>query len=69
MTGEVVNLRRARKIRDRAERETVAAANRVAYGRTKVERQVTKIEGARRQRRLDGHRLESRDGQGVGEDA
>lgn len=68
MTGEVVNLRRARKARDRAERETVAAANRVAFGRTKAERTVTTMEGARSARRLDGHLLESDDGQGVGTD-
>ena len=60
--GEVVNLRRARKTRDRTERETVAAANRVAYGRTKVERQSQAIETARTERVLDGHRLATRDG-------
>ena len=62
MTGDIVNLRRARKVRDRAERETTAAANRVAYGRTKIERRVQSIETARTERALDGHRLVSRDG-------
>ena len=65
MTGEVVNLRRARKVRDRAERETVAAANRVAFGRTKAERETRSVEAARSERRLDGHRLVPRDGDGA----
>ena len=62
MTGEVVNLRRVRKARDRAEREVVAAANRVVHGRTKPERQAQEIETTRSERHLDGHRLASRDG-------
>ena len=63
MTGEVVNLRRARKARDRAEREVTAAANRVIHGRTKAERQSKTMESARNARLLDGHRLASRDGE------
>jgi len=38
MTAEVVNLRRARKARDRTIAETQAAANRVAFGRTRAEK-------------------------------
>ena len=36
MTGDVVNLRRARKVRARAAQETVAAANRAAHGRSRA---------------------------------
>ena len=36
--GEVVNLRRARKARDRAAGQAQAAANRTAFGRTGAER-------------------------------
>ncbi len=62
MTGEVVNLRRARKSCERAEREVVAASNRILHGRSKVERLSKEMESARSERLLDGHRLASRDG-------
>ena len=57
MSGDVVNLRRARKARDRVQREAVAAANRVEHGRSRIEREVTAVEAARGERLLDGHRL------------
>ena len=55
--AEIVNLRQARKRKQRAERDAQADANRVAFGRTKEERHLS---GARKDldaRRLDGHRL------------
>jgi hypothetical protein len=55
--GEIVNLRRARKSRKRAEDERVADANRVAFGRTKVERSLSDTQKALDARRLDGHQL------------
>ena len=39
--GEIVNLRRARKTRDKRVKEDAAQGNRVAYGRTKVERELS----------------------------
>ena len=39
--GEVVNLRRARKDRARREKEAQAQENRVAFGRSKAERELT----------------------------
>ena len=56
--GEVVNLRRARKARDRTAGEAQAAANRVAFGRTKAERTNDAAEKARRIRALDGAKRE-----------
>ncbi len=56
--GEVVNLRRARKARDRAAEEAQAAANRVAFGRTKAERINDAAVEARRLRALDGAKRE-----------
>lgn len=54
--GDVVNLRMARKQKQRAAKETVAAENRVRFGRTKAEREreaaLADLEAAR----LDGHR-------------
>ena len=60
--GEIVNLRRARKARNRAEDERKAAENRVAFGRTKAERKQSEAEQALAAGRLDGHRLAAKDG-------
>jgi len=54
--GEVVNLRRARKARDRREKEEAAQANRVAFGRTKVERELTEAQKRLEAGRLDAHK-------------
>jgi hypothetical protein len=54
--GEIVNLRRARKAKARAEGERRAAANRIAHGRTRAEREATKAETELQVARLDGHR-------------
>ena len=53
--GDVVNLRRMRKIRDRLQKASQAAETRVYHGCTKAEKA---IEHARRdaaRRTLDGH--------------
>lgn len=61
--GEIVNLRRARKTRDKRVQEDAAQVNRVAYGRTKAERELSaaqtrletaKLEAHRRERETDG---------------
>ncbi|WP_370678072.1 DUF4169 family protein [Pleomorphomonas sp. PLEO] len=57
--SDVVNLRRARKDRDRRRREGEAAENRAKFGRGKVEKLTTQAQDALETRRLDGHRLES----------
>ena len=56
--GEIVNLNRARKARDRAAREAQAAANRTAHGRSKAERTRDEAVAAKRDAVLDGARLE-----------
>lgn len=56
--GEVVNLRRARKAKVRADAAAVADANRIAYGRTAAEKAAARAEAARRERALDGARRE-----------
>ncbi len=56
MTANVVNLRLARKRRARAEAETKAVENRVAFGRPKHERRQAEAERAHAERRLDGQR-------------
>ena len=57
--GEIINLRQARKVKARAEKERVAAANRAKFGRTKAERDAGRLEEARLDRRLDGSRRET----------
>ncbi len=56
--GELVNLNRARKARDRAARAAQADANRVAFGRTRAERVAADAERARQEDALDGAKLE-----------
>jgi hypothetical protein len=56
---EIVSLRRARKARDRTEREAAAAANRVAFGRTKADRVRDAAARGLEQARLSGHRLDA----------
>jgi len=52
--AEIVNLNRVRKVKARSEAQATAAANRIAHGRTKVEKQAAKVEAERRARELDG---------------
>jgi hypothetical protein len=52
--GEIVNLNRARKARDRAHAKADAAANRAAHGRTKGEKTLAEAEKALRDAGLDG---------------
>jgi len=59
--AEIINLRQARKQRDRQEKESRAAANRVRFGRTKAERRQARDEEARKARDLDGKRREEGD--------
>lgn len=61
--GEVVNLRRARKDRARADADRKADANRIAFGRTKSEKSLTQAERDIAERRIDGHRLDRPDEQ------
>jgi len=56
--AEIVNLRRMRKARERAESEARASANRLAHGRNKAEKQKAQTELARRDQILDGARRE-----------
>jgi Domain of unknown function (DUF4169) len=56
MMGDIVNLRRARKQKQRDEGAKAAAANREKFGRTKAERLTTKAEAQRSDKSLDGHK-------------
>ncbi len=52
--GEIVNLRREKKRRARAEAEALAVQNRALHGRTKAERDGEALVRAREARVLDG---------------
>ncbi len=56
--GDVVNLNHYRKRRERLRAEGRGAENRARKGRTKLERDTATNEAERRQRKLDGKRIE-----------
>jgi hypothetical protein len=57
--AEIVNLRRARKARQRAEKEKTAQANRVLHGTPKHLRKLSKAEKNKAEQRLLAQRLET----------
>ena len=63
--GDVVNLRQARKRRDRRAAEDKAAENRAKFGMTKTEKAQARDEAERLARHVDGTRRE-RDDDGEG---
>lgn len=65
MSAEIVNLRRARKAKSRAEKEATAAANRVRFGRTKAERMEQSAQRDLSERRLEGARREPAKGDSI----
>ena len=59
--GEIVNLRRERKRRARAEASQAAASNRARHGATSAERAALRLEAERSDAVLDGARLRDAD--------
>ena len=57
--GEIVNLRRARKAKARADAQDTASANRAVFGTPKRVRELTKARSEKDRRDLEGRRLES----------
>ena len=56
--AEPINLNKARKAKARAAGKAQAAENRVAFGRTKGEKAVSKLEAERARRELEGKKRE-----------
>jgi len=56
--AEIINLKQARKRRDRASDKARAVTNRVVHGMPKAERERAAREAAEAARRLDAHRRE-----------
>lgn len=66
MSADIVNLRKARKVRDRAAKEKRAEENRAKFGRTKSERKRTEADEDLRARRLEQHRRDADEDGGEG---
>lgn len=58
MSADVVNLRQFRKTKARSEKEAKAEQNRVTFGRTKAEKQLTDALNNKAEKTLDQGRLE-----------
>ena len=56
--GEIVNLKRHRKRKDRAAKEEIAAENRVQFGRTKAEKELTEALNEKAAKDLEQHKRE-----------
>ncbi len=56
--SEIVNLKRARKQREKAEKEKTAQANRVLHGTPKALRKLSDARKDKADQALSGHRLE-----------
>ena len=56
--AELINLRRARKAKDKAAKEKSAEANRVTHGTPKSLRNLTKARTEKEKRELEGHKKE-----------
>jgi Domain of unknown function (DUF4169) len=54
--GDIVNLRRVRKNKVREDASAVADANRLKFGRSKAERELTEATKALSERSLDAHK-------------
>ena len=59
MSAELINLKRVRKNRKRTEDEKRANENRIKFGRSKIETQITAGEKSRAVKALDGHKRET----------
>lgn len=59
MSADVVNLRQFRKVKTRAEKERQAEQNRLTFGRSKAEKNLTGALNAKAEKALDQGRLET----------
>ena len=59
--AEIINLKRVRKDRARAERDSEAAANRRRFGRTKEQKAADRDQAERSDKSLAGKRLDEKE--------
>ena len=62
--SDIINLRQARKQRDRRRKADIAAGNRAKFGRSKAEKKLGQARAALDDKKLDGARLDHDDPQG-----
>jgi hypothetical protein len=55
--ADIINLRSQRKKKARAQAESVAAQNRVIFGRSKADKQSDQLNQSLNAQKLEGHRL------------
>ena len=63
--GDVINLRLARKARQRAENAAAADASRIQHGRSTAERSASAEERRRTERKLEAHRRDEAEPDGA----
>ena len=56
--ADIVSLSKARKVRDKADARTIAAANRTKFGRSKSEKAAERQERTTLERHVDAHRVD-----------
>ncbi|MEM8663881.1 MAG: DUF4169 family protein [Pseudomonadota bacterium] len=61
MAGDLINLNKARKERDRSTKAARAAENRVKHGRTKVAKHHQQADASRLKTHLDAHKRDEPD--------
>ena len=59
--AEIINLRNVRKQKARSAKEAQAEQNRISFGRTKAEKQLSAAEKALADMRLAGHQRDDKD--------
>lgn len=64
MTAEIVNLRQARKSKARSDKDKQAEQNRISFGRTKSEKQLTNKLNDKASKALDDGHIEKPDPDG-----
>jgi hypothetical protein len=62
--ADILSLSKARKAKARVAKEQTAAENRVKFGRTKAERELSKAKDALDSRRIDAHLRNPDDSEG-----
>ncbi len=56
--ADILSLSKARKAKARSDKEAVAEANRIKFGRTKAEKLQDKKEKARAQKQAEAHKID-----------
>ncbi|MCJ8510686.1 DUF4169 family protein [Rhizobium lemnae] len=61
MCADIINLKSARKVKARSEKERQAEQNRITFGRTKQEKSLTRALNEKASKQLDQGKLEKND--------